>query len=132
MSEALHTVPADFAARARIKADDLGRMIAAEAQDADAFWADQLTRLDWMVTPTTTNASSFDEADFGISWFADGVLNLSVNCLDRHLPTRGDQTAIVFEGDEPGEGRTLTYRELHGEVCRFANVLKSMGAAKGT
>ena len=131
MSETLHRVPADFAARARIGREDYARLYAAARDDADAFWRDQMHRLDWMRVPTIIRNSSFNEADFGIRWFEDGELNLSVNCLDRHLETRGDQAAIVFEGDEPGEGRTLTYRQLHAEVCRFANVLKAHGARKG-
>tara|TARA_B100001179_G_scaffold228044_1_gene211514 strand:- start:785 stop:3025 length:2241 start_codon:yes stop_codon:yes gene_type:complete len=112
-------------------ADTLRRMHQEIARDADAFWLDQARRLDWDAFPTRANESSFGAADFGIRWFADGELNLSVNCLDRHLDARGDQTAIVFEGDEPGESRTLTFRELHGEVCRFANILKSRQVAKG-
>ncbi|MEL7707383.1 acetate--CoA ligase [Citromicrobium bathyomarinum] len=113
------------------KADRLRAMQASVDRDADAFWLDEAHRLDWSVFPTKADESSFDKADFGIRWFADGELNVSVNCLDRHLDTRGDQPAIVFEGDEPGEGRTLTYRELHGQVCRFANVLKANGIGKG-
>ncbi len=101
------------------------------AADPDGYWLDQARRLDWTRFPTVANASSFDEADFGIAWFADGELNVSVNCLDRHLAERGDRVAIVFEGDEPGEGRSLTYRELHAEVCRMANVFKAHGARKG-
>ena len=113
------------------KADRLRAMQASIDSDADAFWLDEAHRLDWSVFPTKADESSFDKADFGIRWFADGALNVSVNCLDRHLDTRGDLPAIVFEGDEPGEGRTLTYRELHGQVCRFANVLKASGIGKG-
>ncbi len=101
------------------------------ARDSETHWLEQARRLDWERFPTRADESSFDKADFGIKWFADGQLNVSVNCLDRHLEARGDQTAIVFEGDEPGEGRALTYREVHEEVCRFANVLKSRGIAKG-
>ena len=104
---------------------------AAVAADPTAYWLDEARRLEWSRFPTRADESSFDRADFGIRWFADGELNLSVNCLDRHLAERGNQTAIVFEGDEPGDGRTLTYRELHGEVCRMANVLKARGVAKG-
>ena len=104
---------------------------AAVAADPTAYWLDEARRLEWSRFPTRADESSFDRADFGIRWFADGELNLSVNCLDRHLAERGNQTAIVFEGDEPGDGRTLTYRELHGEVCRMANVLKTSGVAKG-
>ena len=113
------------------KADRLRAMQASIDSDADRFWLNEAHRLDWSVFPTKADESSFDKADFGIRWFADGELNVSVNCLDRHLDTRGDQPAIVFEGDEPGEGRTLTYRELHGQVCRFANVLKANGIGKG-
>ncbi len=113
------------------KADRFRAMQASIDSDADAFWLDEAHRLDWSVFPTKADESSFDKGDFGIRWFADGELNVSVNCLDRHLETRGDQPAIVFEGDEPDEGRTLTYRELHWQVCRFANVLKANGIGKG-
>jgi acetyl-CoA synthetase len=131
MSDALVPVPTDFAAHARVGADALAAMVAEARATPDAFWARELHRLNWMTVPTRLDDSSFAAADFGISWFADGTLNLSVNCIDRHLGTRGDQVAIVFEGDEPGDGRTLTYRQLHAEVCRFANVLKARGVAKG-
>ncbi|WP_068078570.1 acetate--CoA ligase, partial [Novosphingobium lentum] len=106
-------------------------MHAAVASDPTAFWLGQAGRLTWDRFPTVADESSFHEGDFGVRWFGDGVLNLSVNCLDRHLATRGEQVAIVFEGDEPGEGYTLTYRQLHEDVCRFANVLKVQGVAKG-
>ncbi|GAA4049608.1 acetate--CoA ligase [Parerythrobacter jejuensis] len=112
-------------------ANDLAQMHHQVDQDPHAYWLDQAKRLDWEQFPTKSNESSYEQEDFGIKWFADGALNLSVNCLDRHLEARGDQTAIVFEGDEPGEGRTLTYRELHEEVCRFANVMKAQGVTKG-
>ena len=113
---------------------DASTLAAAHARvavDPAAYWLSEAGRLAWSKFPTLADESSFHEADFGIRWFADGELNLSVNCLDRHLATRGEQVAIVFEGDEPGEGRTLTYRELHGEVCRMANVLRARGVAKG-
>ena len=112
-------------------ADELAVKHAKLAKDANRYWLDEARRLDWSRFPTVADESRYDEADFGIRWFADGVLNVSVNCLDRHLAERGEQVAIVFEGDEPGEGRSLSYRELHEEVCRFANVLKSRGATKG-
>ena len=113
------------------KGDTLRAMHAGLAADADAFWLKQARRLDWSRFPTRADESSFDEGDFGIRWFADGELNVSVNCIDRHLEERGDKVAIVFEGDEPGEGRKLTYRELHDEVCRFANAMKALGVVKG-
>ncbi len=102
------------------------------AADEDGFWLEQArARLDWIKEPNEAGDWSFGADDFHIRWFADGTLNLSVNCIDRHLAMRGNQTAIVFEGDEPGEGYTLTYVQLHEEVCRFANVLKSRGVARG-
>ena len=131
MSEAIYPVSAEFAAQARMHRADYDRLYADAAQDAYSFWRRELKRLDWITEPTQIKDVSFNEADFRIRWFADGVLNLSVNCIDRHLPHRADQIAIVFEGDEPGEGRSVTYRELHEEVCRLANVLKSRGVKKG-
>ncbi|MEO7239990.1 MAG: AMP-binding protein, partial [Sphingomicrobium sp.] len=129
MAEALHPVPADF--DADIGPAELAELHARVAADPDAFWLDQAKRLDWMRFPTEAGDWSFDEDDFGISWFADGQLNLSVNCLDRHLETRGDRVALIFEADEPGDGRNLTYRELHAETCRIANLLKSRGIKRG-
>ena len=110
---------------------DLAARHEAVENDPKGYWLEEAKRLDWFDFPTRANESSFDEADFGIRWFADGALNLTVNCIDRHLAESGDKTAIVFEGDEPGEGRTLTYAELHEEVCRFANALKHLGVGKG-
>ncbi|MBS50309.1 MULTISPECIES: acetate--CoA ligase [Sphingobium] len=105
---------------------------ARSVEDSDAYWLDRAGRLDWMTPPTRANESSFAEADFGIKWFADGVLNVSVNCIDRHLDERGDQTAIIWEPDSPdAEPRRYSYRQVHAEVCRFANVLKAAGAKKG-
>ena len=101
------------------------------AADAESYWLEEARRLDWSRFPTMADRSSFDEADFRIRWFEDGELNLTVNCLDRHLAERGERTAIVFEGDEPGEGYSLTYAEVHAEVCRFANALKACGIGKG-
>ena len=100
-------------------------------RDPKSYWLKEAGRLDWDSFPTKANGSSFEEADFGIRWFDDGELNVSVNCLDRHLDTSGDRTAIVFEGDEPGEGYSLSYRQVHEEVCRFANALKECGVGKG-
>ena len=104
---------------------------AAAVEDPDTYWLDEARRLDWSRFPTEANRSSFHENDFGIRWFADGELNVSVNCIDRHLATRGERAAIVFEGDEPGGGRTMSYRELHDEVCRFGNALRASGIGKG-
>lgn len=129
MSDIAH--PAPTAPTGSIDAAAYARDYAAAARDLEGYWRDQATRLDWITPFTQAKDTSFDEADFRIRWFADGELNVSANCLDRHLETRGDQTAIIWEGDEPGETRRLTYRELHRDVCRFANVLKALGVAKG-
>jgi acetyl-CoA synthetase len=100
--------------------------------DPDGFWLEQAARLDWMTAPTKAGDWSFAEQDFHVRWFEDGVLNVSANCIDRHLATRGDETAILWESDDPKEEpRRYTYRQLHAEVCRFANVLKGLGAKKG-
>jgi acetyl-CoA synthetase len=131
MSETLYPVPAEIRAGARIDPLKADRMHAELAQDADGFWRREAQRLDWMTPFTRTNESSFDEADFGITWFADGTLNVSANCIDRHLATHGDQAAIIWEGDDPGESRVITYAQLHDEVSRFANVLKANGVQRG-
>jgi acetyl-CoA synthetase len=129
MSHAVHPVPEHF--RAQIGAGELARLNDFAASDPEAFWLEQARRLDWAREPRQAGDWSFHRDDFRIRWYADGQLNLSVNCLDRHLAARGDRTALIFEGDEPGEGRTLTYRELHAETCRFANLLRERGIGRG-
>jgi acetyl-CoA synthetase len=124
-----HAVPAEFAAR--IGPAELSDLRAQAAQDVDAFWLNQAARLDWVTPPTVGGDWSFDEADFRIRWFADGKLNVAANCLDRHLAERGDKVAIIWEGDEPGNCRSLTYRELHALVGRFANLLKREQVGRG-
>ena len=106
-------------------------MYARSLADPDGFWAEQAKRLDWFKFPTKIKNTSFDYPHVSIKWFEDGELNVSYNCLDRHLATRGDQTAIIWEGDIPGTDGKATYRELHERVCRFANVLKAQGVKKG-
>src|SRR6201991_658819 len=127
----LHPVDPAFAAKARIRKDDYQRMYARSIQDPEGFWKEMSERIDWIVPPTRIKDVSYDPNDLHIRWYEDGQLNVSANCLDRHLETRGDKTAIIFEGDDPNESRTLTYRELYGEVCKFANTLKNLGVAKG-
>jgi len=95
------------------------------------FWAEQAKRLNWMHAPSQIKDVSWDKEDLHIRWYADGVLNVTENCLDRHLETRGEKTAIIWEGDSPSDSLKLTYRELHRYVCRFANVMKSRGVKKG-
>jgi len=132
MSEDYFPVPAQWAEQALLDREGRAADYARSIEDSEAYWLERAQRLDWIVPPTRADESSFAEADFGIKWFADGVLNVSVNCLDRHLETRGDEVAIIWEPDTPEEEpRRYTYRQLHEEVCRFANVLKSAGAKKG-
>lgn len=129
MNHAVHPVPEHF--NARIGPDELQALHQRADADPAAFWLEQAQRLVWSRPPSHAGDCSFRREDFRIRWYADGQLNLSVNCLDRHLADRGDRTAIIFEGDEPGEGRTLTYRDLHEETCRFANLLKQQGISRG-
>ncbi len=125
--------PVPEAWRGRTKADLVayGSMHAAALEDPEAFWGVHGRRLDWIKPYREVRDASFEEADFRIRWFADGTLNVAHNCIDRHLPHRADQTAILWEGDTPGQTRAISYGELHREVCRFANVLKAHGAARG-
>jgi len=106
-------------------------MYDASIADPDAFWAEHGKRIDWIKPYSQVSDVSYDKADLHISWFGDGTLNAAANCLDRHLAGRGDQTAIIWEGDDPADSRHISYAELHEEVCKFANVLKSEGAKKG-
>ena len=128
---ALYPVPAEWAEKARITEQGYREAYAASIENPDAFWTKEAQRLTWMKPFTKVKNASFNEADFGIKWFEDGVLNVSENCLDRHLKDRADQVAIIWEGDEPTQSRKITYRELHRDVCRFANVLKDLGVKKG-
>ena len=130
--EPLYPVPADWAAQAKVDAARYAELYARALADPDGFWLEQAKRLQWITPPTRAGDWSFDRDDFHVRWFAEGALNVAVNCVDRHLATRGDATAIIWEPDDPAEApRTFTYRELHAEVCRFANVLKAAGAKKG-
>ena len=106
-------------------------MYDASIADPDAFWAEHGKRIDWIKPYSQVSDVSYDKADLHISWFGDGTLNAATNCLDRHLASRGDQTAIIWEGDDPADSRHISYAELHEEVCKFANVLKAEGAKKG-
>ncbi len=124
-------VPAEWARRARMDAAGYEAAWREVESDPDSYWRKVAGRLDWIKPFTQVKDVSFAREDFHIRWFADGVLNVSVNCIDRHLPERADQTAIIWESDEPEVYDILTYGELHAEVCRMANVLKAKGVAKG-
>ncbi|MGE8141376.1 acetate--CoA ligase [Novosphingobium sp. NPDC080210] len=132
MGEAIYPVPAEWAETALVNDARYQDMYRRSVNDPEAFWREDAQRIDWIKPFTKVKETSFNEADFGIKWFADGTLNLSANALDRHLATRGDQVAIIWEPDEPtDQGRKITYAQLHGEVCQFANLLKAKGVKKG-
>lgn len=127
-----YPVPAEFAAHAHINAEQYASMYKQSVEDPATFWAEQAEKyLTWSKKWDNVLDWSFDESDIHIRWFEGGKLNVAENCLDRHLATRGDQVAIIWEGDSPNEDRKITYKELHAEVCKFANVLKSRGVKKG-
>ncbi|PQA39634.1 acetate--CoA ligase [Amnimonas aquatica] len=133
MSEAkIYDVPAHYsAAGTRNSPEDYERRYAQSVQDPDAFWAEEGRIVDWIKPFTKVKDVSFNADDLHIRWFEDGQLNVSANCLDRHLAERGDKTAIIWEGDSPDQSRHITFRELHADVCRFANVLLRKGVKKG-
>jgi acetyl-CoA synthetase len=122
---------AEAKARTWVTADQYREMYQRSVSDPDGFWAEQAKRLEWSKAPSKIKNTSFVYPDISIKWYEDGELNVSANCLDRHLATRGDQTAIIWEGDVPGTDGKVSYRELHAMVCRYANVLKAQGVKKG-
>jgi acetyl-CoA synthetase len=131
MSEKIYDVPAEWSKRAWIDQAKYRDMYARSLKDPNGFWAEQAKRIDWMKFPTRIENTSFAPGNVSIKWFEDGVLNVAWNCIDRHLHKRGDQTAIIWEGDDPSQSRHITYRELHDEVCRMANILRTRNVKKG-
>ena len=128
----LYPVPQAFAAQANVTRADYERDYAESVRDPDAFWGRIAQRLEWMKPPARIRDVSYDRQNFQIRWFADGELNASVNCLDRHLAARGDKTALIFEPDNPDdEPQHISYRELHARVCRLGNALRHLGIGKG-
>ena len=130
MSDKIYEVPAAWAKRAYIDDAKYQEMYARSLADPDGFWAEHAKRIDWVKPFTKVRNATFIDG-VSIKWFEDGVVNAAYNCVDRHLKTRADQTAIIWEGDDPKQDQKITYRQLHAEVCRFANVLKSRGVKKG-
>ncbi len=130
MANDVFPVPEAVARAAHCDAAKYRAMYQRSIDDPDGFWAEQAQRLDWVRAPSRIKNVDFDD-NARIRWFEDGVLNVSANCIDRHLARRGGQTAILFEGDDPAVDRKITYRELHEQVCRLANVLKGLGVKKG-
>jgi len=131
MSDKTYAVPAEWEKRAFVDDAKYQEMYARSIRDPNGFWAEQAKRVDWIKPFSKAKNASFDPNNVSIKWFEDGTLNACFNCVDRHLAKRGDQTALIWEGDDPKDDKTLTYKQLHAEVCRFANVLKARGVKKG-
>ena len=131
MSEHVYDVPAAWAQRAFLDERGYKAMYEASVTDPDSFWGEHGKRIEWFKPYSKVKNTSYAPGAVSIKWFEDGVTNVAWNCIDRHLETRGDQVAIIWEGDDPSESRSITYRELHDEVCRFANVLRNRNVEKG-
>jgi len=127
----VYPVDAKTKARALIDDADYAEMYARSVDDNEAFWAEQAGRIDWIKPFTKVKDVSFAKDDLHVRWYYDGTLNVCYNCVDRHLETKGDDVAIIWEGDDPTRDLKITYRELHERVCKFANSLKALGASKG-
>jgi len=131
MSDKLYPVSGDWAKRAYVDDAKYKAMYDASVKDPEGFWAEHGKRIDWIKPYSRVKNTTYAPGNVHIEWFGDGTTNVSMNCIDRHLPKRANQTAIIFEGDDPNDSRHITYQELHDEVCRFANVLKAHGVRKG-
>jgi len=127
----IYAASAEFSAKARYRREDYERLYRESVEDNEGFWGRMAERLEWFKKPTKVKDVSFAAEDLHIRWFEDGELNLSVNCLDRHLATRGDKTAILWEGDSPEESAHVSYRDLHARVCKLANALRNLGVKRG-
>ena len=131
MTDKIYDVPAEWAKRAFINDAEYKKMYAQSLADPNGFWREQAKRLHWSKPFTKVKNTSFDRHHVSIKWFEDGFLNVAHNCIDRHLHSRGQQTAIIWEGDDPKNSKHITYKELHDEVCRFANILRNRNVKKG-
>ncbi|HET9903618.1 MAG TPA: acetate--CoA ligase [Xanthobacteraceae bacterium] len=131
MSDKIYDVPAEWTKRAYIDDAKYQDMYARSIADPDGFWREHARRLDWIKPFTKVKNTTFGPGEVSIKWFEDGTLNAAYNCIDRHLPARAKQTALIWEGDDPSESKHITYQELHDEVCRFANILRNRNVEKG-
>ena len=127
----VYKVSDDFASKANLTPEKYQEMYFASVSNPEAFWKEHGARVNWFTPYSLVKDVSWDQSDLNVRWFSDGELNVCYNCIDRHLEQRGDKTALIWEGDEPADDAKITYKELHREVCRFANVLKDMGVSKG-
>ncbi len=121
----------EFTANAHVDAELYDAMYAASVADPEAFWEEHGKRVDWIKPFSKVKNVTYSHPNVSIKWFEDGTLNVSENCIDRHLPTRRNQTAIIWEGDNPEDSKHISYGELHQKVCKLANVYKSLGVGKG-
>ena len=131
MSGKTYNVPAEWSGRALVDAPKYQAMYKRSVEDPNGFWGEMGKRIDWMKPYTKVKNTSYAPGNVSIKWYEDGTLNVAANCIDRHLKTRGDQVAIIWEGDDPTIEEKITYRQLHERVCKFANVLKANGVKKG-
>ena len=127
----IYEVSDEWAKKAHVDKAGYEKMYAESVSDPDKFWGEHGKRIDWFTPYTKVKNVNYDYPDVSIKWFEDGITNVAYNCIDRHLKTRGDQTAIIWEGDDPGDDKLISYKELHDEVCRLANVMKANGVSKG-
>ncbi len=131
MSTDILDVPAEFASKALVDAAKYQEMYTRSIEDPEGFWGEHGKRIDWIKPYTKVKDVSYDAKDLHIRWYEDGTLNVAANCIDRHLADKADQPAIIWEGDEPSVSKTITYRELHEQVCRLSNAMKDLGVKKG-
>lgn len=132
MSDKTYAPSADFTANAHVDAAKYDEMYAASIKDPEAFWGEQGKRIDWIKPYSKVKDVDYTYGQVSIKWFEDGTLNVAANCIDRHLADRADQTAIIWEPDDPNDAaQHITYRQLHAETCRMANVLKNLGVGRG-
>ncbi len=127
----LYPVPESYKKETLLTPELYASMYEHSVNDPDAFWTEQMTQIDWYKKPTIIKNTSFDASNLSIKWFEDGELNVSYNCIDRHLATRAKKTALFWEGDSPSDSQKVSYQELHYEVCKLANGLKKLGVKKG-
>ena len=130
-TQSLYKVPSNIADNAHINEQEYKTMYQESIVDPEGFWREHGQRIDWIKPYSKIKKTSFDDHNLSINWFYDGSLNASANCLDRHLTNNADKVAIIWEGDDAKDQRTLTYAELHTSVCKFANVLRSQGVTRG-
>ncbi len=131
MTDTIYNIPAEWKSKAWVDNEKYLSLYKRSIDDPSGFWGEMGKRIDWITPYTKVKNTSYDPSNVSIKWYEDGTLNVSANCIDRHLPKRGDQVAIIWEGDDPTQDEKITYRQLHDRVCKFANVLKANGVKKG-